>query len=268
MNSLHWLFDSSLVQRLGWTLLHSIWEDAAVAVLLAAMLLAFRRSNSQSRYLVGCAAMLMMLAAPLITFGLLKSPAPLAPDVRPPQAAARTMGTPDLIPHGTAPLSIAQDSSSHAVTPQAPQSQATPPVAEHQIPRTPAAISPTPERHWSVSLLSHALPWIVLTWAGGVLILSIWNLGGWLWVRQLRHAATRPVSSDLERLLAPLVRKLAVRRPVRLLKSALAQTPLVIGILRPIILLPASVLNELSISELESILSHELAHIRRHDYLV
>jgi BlaR1 peptidase M56/Bacterial type II and III secretion system protein len=61
---------------------------------------------------------------------------------------------------------------------------------------------------------------------------------------------------------------LELSRPVRLLQSALVEVPTVIGWLRPVILLPASCVTGLTPRQLESIIAHELAHIRRHDYLV
>jgi hypothetical protein len=55
---------------------------------------------------------------------------------------------------------------------------------------------------------------------------------------------------------------------VSVLRSALAQTPLVVGYLRPMLLVPVAMVAQLPLAELEAILAHELAHIRRHDFLV
>ncbi|HEX2523296.1 MAG TPA: M56 family metallopeptidase [Terriglobia bacterium] len=65
-----------------------------------------------------------------------------------------------------------------------------------------------------------------------------------------------------------LCEQLQVRQTVLLFESARIQVPTVIGWLRPVILLPASALTGLTTPQLEAILAHELAHIRRHDYLV
>ena len=67
---------------------------------------------------------------------------------------------------------------------------------------------------------------------------------------------------------ARLTRRLHIGRAVRLLESTLVDVPTVIGWLKPVVLLPASALAGLSPHQLEAILAHELAHIRRHDYLV
>ena len=61
---------------------------------------------------------------------------------------------------------------------------------------------------------------------------------------------------------------MGVGRAVALLESALVEVPVVIGYLRPVVLLPAGMATGLSTEQVESLLMHELAHIRRHDYLV
>ncbi|MGH9620231.1 MAG: GWxTD domain-containing protein, partial [Bryobacteraceae bacterium] len=68
--------------------------------------------------------------------------------------------------------------------------------------------------------------------------------------------------------LVRLSARLHLSRPVLLLESALADAPVVLGHLRPLILVPAGLLAGLPPQQIEAILLHELAHIRRHDYLV
>ena len=65
-----------------------------------------------------------------------------------------------------------------------------------------------------------------------------------------------------------LARALRLSRPVTLLESCLAEVPVVIGYLRPVILVPVGLLAGMPAGQVEAILLHELAHIRRHDYLV
>ena len=67
---------------------------------------------------------------------------------------------------------------------------------------------------------------------------------------------------------ARLSRRLHITRAITLFESTLVDVPTVIGFVKPVILLPASVLGGLTPQQLEAILAHELAHIRRHDYIV
>ncbi|MBC7819984.1 MAG: M48 family metalloprotease, partial [Planctomycetaceae bacterium] len=63
-------------------------------------------------------------------------------------------------------------------------------------------------------------------------------------------------------------RRMRLTRVVRIAESTLVRVPMVVGYLQPMILLPASVLTGLSPTQLEALLAHELAHVRRHDWLV
>lgn len=65
-----------------------------------------------------------------------------------------------------------------------------------------------------------------------------------------------------------LARRMNIGRPVRVLISRLTDSPGVVGFLRPVILIPTATLLNLSVEPLEAVLAHELAHVRRHDYLV
>ena len=65
-----------------------------------------------------------------------------------------------------------------------------------------------------------------------------------------------------------LSRQLGLRRTVKLVESALVRVPMVIGQLRPIIYIPLGLINHLPASEMEAVLLHELAHIRRYDHVV
>jgi len=102
----------------------------------------------------------------------------------------------------------------------------------------------------------------------GVVSLSVWNVGGWITAQRLRFVGVSPVEPDIAERISELVHRMKVSRPVRLLRSAVVKTPITIGWLRPTILLPLGLITGLTPSELDAIITHELAHIRRHDYPV
>jgi beta-lactamase regulating signal transducer with metallopeptidase domain len=109
--------------------------------------------------------------------------------------------------------------------------------------------------------------WIVPLWAFGVALFAIRLALAWRHVTVLRRAA-KFAEGGVWEAASLLARRMRVTRPVRVLVSKLADAPSVVGWLRPAILLPAAALAGLDIAQLEAILAHELAHIRRHDYLV
>jgi protocatechuate 3,4-dioxygenase beta subunit len=77
-----------------------------------------------------------------------------------------------------------------------------------------------------------------------------------------------PVAAEWVDDAARIAKRIGLRRVVRVVHSVRVACPLVVGAVRPMILLPASLLTGLSPSEIESLLAHELAHVRRHDYTV
>jgi hypothetical protein len=113
-----------------------------------------------------------------------------------------------------------------------------------------------------------SLPWVLAIWfTGTTLLLCRLNIG-LIVARRMKSIATQPVAIELQSAFLDLSRRLGVIRPVSLMNSAIVQVPTVIGWLRPAVLLPLGCLTGLSAIQIEAIFAHELAHIRRHDYLV
>src|SRR5881392_4109170 len=133
--------------------------------------------------------------------------------------------------------------------------------------RPPAVPSPRPQPRPRArpELL---LPWIVVLWLTGVVALSLRLASGWLAARRLRALGIRPAPEPCVAALHRLAARLRVSRPVRVLESAVLQVPAVLGWVRPVILVPASALTGLTPLQLDALLAHELAHVRRYDYLV
>ena len=115
--------------------------------------------------------------------------------------------------------------------------------------------------------LDRLLPSAVIFWLAGVLLLSVRLVVACAGVERLKRA-TRTVDATVVARVQALADRFGVDRSVRVFESALVRVPTVVGCLRPVILLPASVLTGLSPKYLDAVLAHELAHVRRHDYLV
>jgi len=111
-------------------------------------------------------------------------------------------------------------------------------------------------------------PWLVNLWMLGVLAFSIRLVAGFARTRALVADGTRPADPWIVDLVERLMQRLDMRQVIRVFVSSRVQVPLVAGWLRPALLVPASLLTGLTPFQLELILVHELAHIRRHDYLV
>jgi TonB family protein len=109
--------------------------------------------------------------------------------------------------------------------------------------------------------------WLVILWLGGIAALSLRALVGWYLVQTLKHRDTMAVPADLLRRCHDMQHRLAVAWPVRFLLSRRIDVPMVIGWLRPVVLIPVSAVSGLAPAQLDALILHELAHIRRLDTL-
>ncbi len=261
MSLLENLFAPGTMERLGWMLVHVLWQATAVALLLAVFLRLLRNAGANIRYAAACAALALMVVLPLVTIRYVQTPGPVA-EAGP---ASVTVALSAVTEGTTAKRSLSVPDSGYVLptegTPKA--SLSVPPLAQAAEPMT-----PIPLRERIVSALEPVLPYVVVGWLIGVFGLSTWHLGGWTQLQRLKRRMVHEIGDPLQRRLEELSARLGLHRAVGLLESALVEVPTVVGWLRPVILLPASALTGLTPEQLEAILAHELAHIRRYDYLV
>ena len=251
---------SDLAWRMGWTLFHSVWQLATVGILVGLALALMARRSANLRYAVACCGMAAMYAPILATMFLVESrPFELAEvDSGKPAQTIQLAGQRTSEPSPTQTVRTPSSAQPVAVSPSKSQNsgQPTEPVASNWS-------------MWRLSqLVSPWIPWVVAAWLVGVLLIGVWNIGGWMLVQRIKNLATSAAADHAQRRLAEFARRLQMSRPVRLVESLLIETPTVIGWLRPVILLPASLATTLTAAELDAILAHELLHIRRRDYLV
>jgi beta-lactamase regulating signal transducer with metallopeptidase domain len=223
-------------------LLHSLWQCAAVALLLAGALALLRGSSSNVRYLAACCAMALMLLLPSATVWKFLS--------------------------STSGAQMEDESEVTGVSGEFGVEPA-PGGRLYEKPVTPSAGSLQPARgESSAERASRLLPWLTLVWLAGVMLLSARTLVGLVLARRMKLRGARPVPRLWREKAAEIARKLSVSSPVKVLESSLVCVPTAVGWLRPAILLPASAFTGLTPQQLGAVLAHELAHVRRHDYLV
>jgi GWxTD domain-containing protein len=138
-------------------------------------------------------------------------------------------------------------------------------------------VSPWPD--WNVRPGVHAptapnsglaaiVPWLAPLWIAGVWIFYLRHAAGWILAFRMRRRGVCLAPERWQRDLSRLCDRLRVSRPVLLLESCMADAPMVLGHFRPLVLMPIELLTGLPAAQIEAILVHELAHIRRCDYLV
>ncbi len=222
---------SFVISTLGWGIIHSAWQGAIVGCALWLVLKSIPHTAARIKYHVNLAALLVIFA----------------------------WFTGTLI-HEWQRLHSYEVS----VTEHAQNSEATKTYT----------ITAVPEKGFIEQVISNnapqmerVFPWVVGLYILGV-VLMLLRLS--LSIRQLfliryKHIATpdETVSNHLN----TLAEKMGLDN-IKMLYSTYLHTPVMMGFIKPVILLPVAVMSQLSTDQLEAILLHELAHIKRHDYLV
>ncbi len=235
MNSLDLFFQNDIVQALGWTILHSFWQGLLIVVLLTISLVLLRKHSSRIRYLVAYVALLAL--------------------------AVCSIGTLIWYLPGTA----FGASSYHA---EASIEQTAMEVAS-VLPIETTATVPAKENYWQsfIQFLEGNLHWVTIIWMFGVLILTLRFLAELAYIQRLKYQPGGLSMDSHQDLLNKLSRQMGIQKFIELKENLRIDSPMVIGFIKPVILVPFGLLSQLDTKQVESILTHELAHIRRHDYL-
>ncbi len=236
MNGIGTLLGTPLAQAIGWALLHLLWQGLLVAAILAATLALLSRQSANARYLASCGALVLLVAL----------------------GAATAYRAYD----GGGESGIGSGSESVALAPASATDLNAESLADNQPPAPDSRLAAL-----ATFTRSH-LPQIVLVWLTGVLLLSVRLLFGWLRAHSIAKRNASEAAPEWQRAASRLANALKLGRAVHLLESAAVEVPTVIGWLRPVVLLPAATLTGLSTEQMEMILAHELAHIRRNDFFV
>ncbi len=116
--------------------------------------------------------------------------------------------------------------------------------------------------------INQNIPILVVVWLVGLLFFTLRFFGGLLYTYRMRSKSQKIKSNELNGILSQISHKIGLRSKVQIKETSLISTPMVIGFIKPIILLPLGMANGLSLHQVEAILFHEIAHIYRFDYLV
>jgi beta-lactamase regulating signal transducer with metallopeptidase domain len=243
MNSLQTLLPASLTDALGWTLLHSLWQGTLIAFTLGVVMIVLRRASARARSLAASIALLTTMSATCLTFIALYEP--LSVDNAALEAAS---------------VQVEKASPSSENTVQTPVQK-----GFRALRFAPLSISR--EAMW-LDRVQEYLPALVLIWLLGAICLALRFLGGMVYAQRMKHFRAHPASAEWQARVAELAERLKLRRAPLLVESGLANAPMLVGFLKPIILVPMGFLSGLQTAHIEAIIAHELAHARYQDYLM
>lgn len=102
----------------------------------------------------------------------------------------------------------------------------------------------------------------------GVFLLSLKTIGGYLFTQKIKKKDNQPVSEYFKKRISLIAEEMKVERKIKAFISPNVSQPIVIGYIKPAILLPAAMIFSMPYNQIEAILAHEIAHIKRADYLL
>lgn len=110
--------------------------------------------------------------------------------------------------------------------------------------------------------------WIGLVWLLGLVVVSFRGFGGMFYLKRLKSNATTIEQPEIIKLLTDLKADFGLKTTVLIKESSKVMSPLVSGYFKPIILFPLGLIQGLTTEEVEVILLHELAHLKRNDFII
>lgn len=267
-------------QRLTWTLFHFLWQGVAVAAVVATLFYVWPVGRAHNRYLVYLSALFAMAACPLVTFLVIDVPAAVTIAGRETESAAEVLLTP--APHLdrepgrhlgpgstknntriTGTETIVQDDGTRR-----DELEAMTTVSDRlDIADSASLLVPLGSQAKRQRYIDLIQPYALAAWLSGVLLLATRLSLSWLHVRWLA-CGRRAIPAILAAQAAILSERVGLRIPPRVCISEKIREAIVIGLWRPLILLPASWLTEMTPEALEAVIAHELAHVRRLDLWV
>jgi beta-lactamase regulating signal transducer with metallopeptidase domain len=233
------------MQALAWALLHFLWQGTALAALAAAAM-ALCRSTS-ARYALGVGTLVLMLLAPLATFLFYSQQFYSQHSYSQHSGVADTVKSPPLAAVAW-PIARGRAAASGGTQPSS--------LGQSYLGRS------------SIVLSLDALPWLVEAWLLGVALFSLRSAGGFLLLERERRRQSSVVSPRVLEICRTLQRRIGLAGAIAYCECKWLQAPAVIGWFRPVVFLPVTALTGLSEEQIESVIAHELAHIKRFDPFV
>lgn len=235
-----------LWQRLGLTLVHFLWQGLAVAVLVGVLVRVFRLKHGNARYTAYVLAFIAMVVCPVVTFTAIDIP--ISPNTE--------------LVTGVESAEVVE-TFSYAALPAGDIL----PEAEPPPPAMPTLADSIPLGQRISDWLNVSMPWVLVIWMVGVIVLSVRLLMGFVGVYRWRHHL-EPLPERLVQRIVSLSERLRMRGFSRVFISPTVLQAMAVGYLRPMVLLPAAMVAQMQPEMLEAVIAHELAHIRRFDLWV
>ena len=237
MNLEHLLPDM-LLYRIGWWLMHFVWQGTIIAIITSGILMILKKADARARYIISCAALLLMILLPLGTVIFRNSvPSSIVSHVQIRKNES---------------LNIQEFRTDNILT-------------ARQFRKEADQIS-----FWKITIavFEDHFPQISSMWIIGVILFSFYRFLVFFHLYRMIHTIKEPIDSIWQKRIQVWIKQLNIKQHIQILQSNKIDAPAVYGWIKPVLLVPVSFFAGIDSQCVESIIIHELAHISRYDYLV
>ena len=232
------LFSIIPVDHIGVGLIHFIWQASVIAIVTGILMFLCRNSSSQVRYVICYLSLLSMIILPCTTACL---------DVTSPVDAFRTVQNEVLSPVQVKDITWGGK------------------FIGTQYRRSEIPVSPKRNVFFYVNTyISH----FTITWLIGVFLLSLYHVFGFFRMQKSIRRTPQHIHPFWETRIEHLLARLGMKQKIQIFMLPSLEIPVVFGCLKPILLIPVSFITGMDSKYIEAIIFHELAHIKRYDYLL
>ncbi|MDX2414367.1 MAG: M56 family metallopeptidase [Bacteroidales bacterium] len=237
MESLIFNIPERLMFSIGWTIFHSLWIGALISLLLFFVLSIKKEEKASSRYNISLVSLIVFFFAVIFTFGLTYI-----------SAGNISFDSFELLKGINSQFGeinmLRNDVNTHQ---------------EYLATNLVESLE---------SFLNNNYLAITLLWLAGLLVMGIRFCGGLALIAKLKKNSKAPETNKVDLIADKLKIKLGINKCIKIVESSSARVPMVIGAIKPYIIMPFGLLSGIPINQLEAIIAHELAHIRRNDFLI
>jgi len=238
--SLNNFIPDDLIMAISGAILHSLWQGALISILLAFALLFVNKGSAKLRSALAYATMIAILGSSIITFSYLYDIDGNKLELRSGPVKKATSNY--IIP--PAEMNLVSYGKERAVSLYRTTSQ------------------------FIGKFYSANFNIVFAFWLVGMLFLTIRMMGGYFYTQRIKQKHTAPVADRWNKTVKRIADNIGVNKAINLFESPLIKQPVVIGYFKPVILMPIGMITGLPQDQIEAIFAHEIAHIKRSDYLI
>jgi len=217
------------LESLGLSLVHSLWQGAILVFLVLLFLVTLRKKSAEIRYKLVLGG--LVLLPTLLILNLVH----FWPEVAVENLSIQTV---DINP------------------------------TTFTIPEVTGSINTNPQSNSTLFWIEQNSAYIAMAWLAGMILFMLKVLGSFIWLKRMLNLAVPMTNTSINSLLIHIKAVLGIKSNVELKTSSWIKSPIIVGIIRPTILLPIGLIEGLSIDEVEAILYHELSHFKRKDFVI